>query len=117
MHRPQRFLGFAEVAQLAPVGSLPDGERTRVHVEAAPPQRKQFARTKRLGHVQRQQDAIPERYRCQYEPQLTPAQSSPVHRPEMLWQDQLACRIFLDEILLDGLLEDRLQVSLLTTAI
>jgi len=61
------FLGLAEVAQLAPVGSLRDGERTCVHVEAAPPQRKQFAGTRPLGHVQHQQDAIPERYRRQYE--------------------------------------------------
>jgi hypothetical protein len=62
----QRLFGFAEVAQLALVGRLADGERARVHVEAPPPQRKQLAGAESLGHVQRQQDAISERYRRQY---------------------------------------------------
>ena len=45
---------------------MADGERARVHVEAPPPQRKQLAGAESLGHVQRQQDAISERYRRQY---------------------------------------------------
>jgi hypothetical protein len=44
----------------------------RVQVEVAPPERQQLAGSKRLGHVQRQQDVISERHWRQYQPQLVP---------------------------------------------
>jgi hypothetical protein len=43
VHRAQRHWRLAKVAQLASERSLADAERTRVHVEVAPPEREQLA--------------------------------------------------------------------------
>src|SRR5215469_15010818 len=111
MNRSQRLLGLSELPQLSVVDSLVDSQRPSVHVKAPPPKCEQFAWSKGFGHVQREQNAIPEGNRCQHQPELVPAQYSLVHRSQLLRQNQFSSWSLLRELLLDGFLENRFHVE------